>query len=161
MPYLVDGHNLIGAMPGLRLDDPNDEAKLIELLRRFCARTGRQVVVHFDRRAPGVENPATRGGLTVRFVAGSADAAIRQRLERLRGEAHNWTVVSSDREVQQAAERARAQVLNSQTFARQLAELGQPHGAGEKPEAPPSLAEIEELERQFRRRREPPSGDAP
>ena len=35
MLYLIDGHNLIGQMPGLSLDDPHDEAKLVERLKQL------------------------------------------------------------------------------------------------------------------------------
>ena len=38
-------------------------------------------------------------------------------------EAHNWTVVSSDREVQTAAQHVRAKILPAETFARQLMNL--------------------------------------
>ena len=50
MPLLVDGHNLIGQVPGLSLADADDEAQLVQLLRRYStAKRGRQVVVVFDR----------------------------------------------------------------------------------------------------------------
>lgn len=48
MHWLVDGHNLIGQMPNLRLSDTNDEAQLLEYLRRYRARTGHRLTVIFD-----------------------------------------------------------------------------------------------------------------
>jgi hypothetical protein len=36
MPFLIDGHNLIGALPDLDLDDPDDEARLVERLQRLA-----------------------------------------------------------------------------------------------------------------------------
>lgn len=49
MPLLVDGHNLIGQMPGLKLSDEDDEGELVMLLRRYStAKRSRQVVVVFD-----------------------------------------------------------------------------------------------------------------
>ena len=53
MPLLIDGHNLIGRLPDLRLDDPQDEAKLVARLRVYHARTGKRVTVVFDRGLPG------------------------------------------------------------------------------------------------------------
>jgi S-adenosylhomocysteine hydrolase len=32
MPYMIDGHNLIGKLPDISLDDPNDEALLVQKL---------------------------------------------------------------------------------------------------------------------------------
>ena len=34
MHYLIDGHNLIARVPGLSLADPDDEVKLLQLLKR-------------------------------------------------------------------------------------------------------------------------------
>jgi hypothetical protein len=68
MPYLIDGHNLIASIPGIDLEDPDDEIHLIVKLRTVCARTGKEIVVDFDRRAPGSESLSSTGELTVRFV---------------------------------------------------------------------------------------------
>ncbi|MBP1779822.1 MAG: hypothetical protein H6Q86_5833 [candidate division NC10 bacterium] len=105
MPYMIDGHNLIGAMPGHRLEDPDDEVNLIARLQKFCAASGKAATVYFDRRSPGRADPPRIGRLTVHFIAesSSADQAIRAHLRRLRGDARNWTVVSSDGEVAAAA----------------------------------------------------------
>ncbi len=122
MQWLIDGHNLIGQMPGLRLDDPDDEAKLVEHLRRYRARTGHRLTVIFD---PGqsYRSPETKkqGGLTIQFAAAgqTADQLIIQRLRRVENP-QEFRVVSSDRAVQQAAQQARVKVVNSAEFARQL-----------------------------------------
>ena len=42
MPVLIDGHNLIAKLPGIHLDDPDDEERLVERLRRYQARTGKR-----------------------------------------------------------------------------------------------------------------------
>lgn len=157
MPYLIDGHNLVPAL-GLRLDGPNDEAELIALLRRFAARTGKPVTVYFDRRAPGSSQPADAGGLSIRFVSrpDTADNAIRRHLSRLHAQAPNWTVVTSDREVQGRARQAGARVLSAPAFARRMQAAGRAESTGEKPEAQLSKAELAEMEREFARRRSGP-----
>ena len=53
MPILIDGHNLIGRLPDLRLDDPDDEAKLVLRLRAYAARTRKRITVVFDQGLPG------------------------------------------------------------------------------------------------------------
>lgn len=154
MPYLIDGHNLIAQMSTIRLDDPDDEAQLCAALRLFCSRTRGQATVYFDKGRRGAQDPARAGGLSVRFATPpqTADEAIRAHLGRLRGEARNWTVVSSDAEVRRAAEHAGARTLSSREFARQVEGAWQAPGS-EKPEATPSAGEVAYWERQFRHKR--------
>jgi predicted RNA-binding protein with PIN domain len=151
MPYLIDGHNLIGAMPGHRLADPDDEAALIAVLQRYFAASGTGATVYFDRRAPGRADPPRMGRLTIHFVAASssADRAIRAHLDRLRGEARNWTVVSSDGEVAAAARRAGARTLTSASFLRQLDGPSTQGPSAEKPESPLTSEENAALLREF------------
>lgn len=122
MPYIIDGHNLIGQMPDISLAELDDEQRLIELLQDFCNRHGRIAEVYFDNAPPGVPRARTYGRLTAYFTRSgkSADQAIFERLHRLGKEARNWTVVSSDRQVQAMAKAARAKILSSNEFARQL-----------------------------------------
>jgi hypothetical protein len=50
----------------------------------------------------------------------SADNAIRNRLNRLGKNARNWTVISSDRQVQAEARAVHAEVTSSDVFAAML-----------------------------------------
>jgi predicted RNA-binding protein with PIN domain len=155
MPYLIDGHNLIGALPGHDLRDPDDELKLVSVLRAFCASQRTQMTVYFDRGVPGRGNPPAGGGVTVRFVRppATADSAISRHLEHLGREAPNWVVVSSDASVAQAARRAGARPLSSSEFSRQLMNASAPPASPEKPEAPVEPEEVEAWEALFRSRR--------
>jgi predicted RNA-binding protein with PIN domain len=121
MPYLIDGHNLIPKL-GLRLDSIDDEMELIGILQEFCRLERKQLEVFFDG-AP-TPNAGTRklGTVTVHFVrlGTTADNAIRNRIKVLGKSAKNWTVVSSDRQVQAEARAAQAQVVSSDSFAKQL-----------------------------------------
>jgi hypothetical protein len=124
MPYLIDGHNLIGAFPGLDLSDPDDEHELLRILERFGLAVRRKAVVFFDRGRPD-RGPLTRAGSAVRahFVPPPrrADDAI---LDFLRGrrDARQYTVVSSDSEVRRRALRLGAKVVESAHFAGQVRE---------------------------------------
>jgi uncharacterized protein len=153
MPYLIDGHNLIPLL-GLRLSDPEDEAKLTLLLQRHFARTGRQGTVYFDRQAPGGASGTSSRHLAVRFIAPprTADDAMRAHLSRLKGEARNWVVVSNDQAIRRAAERAGAHWLSATEFAAVVRSARQ-EDMGEKPEASLSPSELSEFERLFRDRR--------
>lgn len=122
MPYLIDGHNLIGQMRDLSLDDPQDEAKLVERLKQFAARKGKRCVVVFDNGLPGgLSRDLSTSSVQVVFAHGgtTADAIIRERLRSL-PDPTNWTVVSADREISRAAERRRVTVIAPADFAAAL-----------------------------------------
>ena len=119
---IIDGHNLIPKIEELALRDPEDERKLIEMLQEYCRLQRKKAEVFFDNASPGQAGSQRYGLVTARFVRSNrtADDAIRDRLAQLKRSAHNWTVVSSDIQVQAAARRARAKVVSSDQFARQL-----------------------------------------
>lgn len=119
MPYLVDGHNLIPKV-GLRLDSPSDELELARLLQKFARLKREQVEAYFDGAPPGQAGTRNMGGIKMHFIrAGqTADSAIRARLNKMGNAAKQWIVVSSDREVQSAAQAVRAQFVSSESFAR-------------------------------------------
>lgn len=118
MPYLIDGHNLIPKL-GLRLDSMDDEMELIASLQEFCRREQKQAEVFFDGAPAPHAGTRKLGRVTAHFVrlGASADDAIRKRLKSLRKSARNWTVVSSDRQVQADAHASQAEVISSDTFA--------------------------------------------
>jgi predicted RNA-binding protein with PIN domain len=121
MPFLIDGHNLIPRI-GLRLDSLDDELELIRLLQEYCRLSRSQAEVYFDNAPAGQPSMQKHGKVTAHFVRrpGIADEAIRQRVAKLGASAKNWTVVSSDRRVQAEARAAKAKVLSSDEFARQV-----------------------------------------
>jgi predicted RNA-binding protein with PIN domain len=157
MPYLIDGHNLIAVTPGITLDDPDDEVRLIILVRTFCARRGKRAILYFDRAAPGTADPPPTGGVVAHFVSHprTADEAIRDHLVRLGREAKNWEVVSSDREVIDAARLAGARSIDSRTFAKEITFKSLvPEEESEKPISCPSNDEVAEWEKIFMKRKD-------
>jgi len=124
MPYLIDGHNLIPKL-GLRLDSIDDEMELVGILQEFCRRDHRQVEVYFDGAPAAQAGIRKLGTVTAHFVqrGKTADNAIRDRLKALGRSAKNWTVVSSDRQVQAEASARRAEVVSSDTFAAMLKQV--------------------------------------
>lgn len=152
MPFLIDGHNLIGAMPGISLTDLDDEQALIQHLAQFARRARRSIVVYFDRGSLLAPQISSVAGVKIHFVRPprTADDALRDHLVRLGREAPNWTVVSSDGEVRSAAQQAGARVLDSQAFASELATESKDVAEDDKPEPSLSPDEIEAWELLFR-----------
>lgn len=125
MPYLIDGHNLVAQTPGLSLADPDDEAKLAALVRRFCARQRRKAALIFDRGLPGGPSALSNGDVAVFFASDRHTTADDLLLNRIRDEKNpgGMIVVSSDQRIVQAARARRMTVLSSSEFGRQLANL--------------------------------------
>lgn len=158
---LIDGHNLIGQTPGLSLADPNDEQKLIVMLRQYAARRQARIVVVFDSgtasHAGGKSKELSGGGVTAIF-AGShtiADRILMERIRELR-KPGEWVVVSSDREVQQAAQQRKMNVWSSADFARRIGPSPQRDASAEPPTAKDSgltQSEVDEWLRLFKQER--------
>ncbi len=133
---MIDGHNLI-PKSGIRLEAADDELELITALQDFARRERAQIEVYFDGAPPGYAGSRRFGKITAHFVrlGSTADAAIKARLERLGNSARNWTVVSSDHQVRDAARRAHARSLRSEEFALRLREAAAKAGGEEGDEA--------------------------
>ena len=118
MPYLIDGHNLIPKL-GMHLDSVDDEMELTAILQEFCRLERKQVEVFFDGAPTPHAGTRKLGAVRAHFVrlGATADNAIRDRVKSLGKSARNWTVVSSDRQVQAEARAAQAEVISSDSFA--------------------------------------------
>lgn len=155
MNYLIDGHNLIGALPGFSLVDLDDEPRLISLLQEFSRLQRARVEVYFDGAPVG--SAATRSYGTVRayFVrqGRTADDTIASRLGKLGRQASTWTVVSSDRQVIAAARSLHARVLTAPQFIALIQDTRQLSAAEAKSkEQPPGDEEIAYWMHRFRAR---------
>ena len=154
MPYLIDGHNLIPKL-GLRLDSPDDEMELVAILQEFCRLERRQAEVYFD----GAPRASTRrlGAVTAHFVprTTNADNAIHNRVKKMGKSAKNWTVVSSDRQVQAESRAAQADIMSSDSFAMLLR---QARDTGSKPTEDRKLSrqEVDEWLKVFEQRKHKP-----
>ncbi len=143
MPILIDGHNLIGRLPTLSLQDPDDEEKLVRLLRSYRARTGKAITVVFDPgQASALAKSHRLGGIEVVFAShgSSADAVIARRVRRSRNP-RAWLVVTSDRKLASTVANLGARVQSADAFASAM-----PRPAEESPEwkdTPPTPEDVE------------------
>jgi predicted RNA-binding protein with PIN domain len=122
VPVLIDGHNLIGRLPALSLQDPHDEEKLVRLLTSYRARTGKAVTVVFD---PGevfhLAQTRRFGGIEVVFAphGSTADVVIARRVGSSRNP-RGWLVVTSDQRLVETVKRHGARVQSAEDFASAL-----------------------------------------
>lgn len=144
MPILIDGHNLIGQLPTLSLEDPDDEEKLVRLLKSYRARTGKAITVVFDPgRTSALAKSRRLGGIEVVFAphGSSADAVIARRVRRSQNP-RAWLVVTSDRKLAATVTRLGARVQSAEAFASAMSRPTE-----ESPEwrdTPPTPEEVEE-----------------
>jgi predicted RNA-binding protein with PIN domain len=117
MPYLIDGHNLIGQLPDISLDDPDDEAKLVQKLMAFVARTNKRCVVVFDNGLPGGRSRMSTGQVEVVFAnnRSNADRVMMERIQKAK-DPGQWIVVSNDNAVLFAAKQRKMKALKSAEF---------------------------------------------
>lgn len=151
MPFLIDGHNLIPKL-GLRLDNPDDEMELVRLLQDFARIRRQPVEVYFDGAPVGQAGTRKLGSIKAHFVrmGSTADAAIRRRLESMGKAAKNWTVVSSDREVQSAARVNHAAFLSAEEFRTLMRSALAVSPTAGREEKPLSSREVDEWLRIFK-----------
>jgi predicted RNA-binding protein with PIN domain len=155
MPYLIDGHNLIPKVPGMSLEEIDDEDLLVASLQVFCRVRRQKVEVFFDQAPPTRGGKRSAGSVVVHSVrqGKTADQAILERLEHLDKAAKNWTVVSSDRQVRAGARALGASLLSSEEFAALLMAAHRAAQADQKENpAPPGPDELDEWLRLFRNR---------
>lgn len=146
MTYMIDGHNLIGKLPDISLDDPNDEALLVQKLVGFTARTGKECLVVFDHGLPGGSSRMSTRNVQVVFASGrsSADRVMVERIYKIQ-DIKGWVIVTSDNDVMARARRRGMETLHSEEFARMLeAPPPKVEDAGEAIEVNLSAAEVDE-----------------
>ncbi|MBX0327219.1 NYN domain-containing protein [Oscillochloris sp. ZM17-4] len=155
MPILIDGHNLIGQMRSISLGDPDDEAQLVMILRKYATKKrGRKVVVIFDGGVYGHPDNLNGYGVEARFAKSpsDADSELIRRIRAVRRR-DEWHVVSSDNAVAGAARAQGVPVISAQEFARRLEALDAPRPSvsmrEKRNDRPLSKAEIAEWMRLF------------
>jgi predicted RNA-binding protein with PIN domain len=155
MTYIIDGHNLIPKIGGIDISDPDDEIQLIQVLQDFCRIRRKKVIVYFDQSPPGMAGVKKYGSVKAHFVrqGRTADDAIMEKLRKLGKRARNVVVVSSDRQVQQAARSAHAEVISSDTFAREWQSLISEEPSLDPRNRPLTEQELSEWEALFEQKR--------
>ncbi len=148
MPHLIDGHNLIASLPDIGMDDPDKEAKLVNLLKGWAAATKKKCTVVFDRGLPGGASRMGTSAVKVIFAAdqrSDADTLINRRISRAR-DRRGLTIVSSDGEIRSCANRYGVKIVGASAFAGQLRRKARSRDArGEEVNPVVTPAEVDEL----------------
>ena len=116
---VIDGHNLIPKVPGIRLQDAEDENALVDILNEYCRLSRTQVEVFFDGAPTPAPSPRKSGIAHVHFVRKglTADDAIIAYVRSHQQPDFMLTVVSSDHRIQAAVKGAGASTMTSEVFA--------------------------------------------
>lgn len=120
MNYLIDGHNLIGKLPDIKLSDPDDEAKLVlKLINWAAVGDNRRVIVVFDGGMPGIQWARFRSDqIKTVFVpkGDSADNWLIAFMKREIRDPRQFTLVTSDNVIVKVARRLNIKQVSSDQF---------------------------------------------
>jgi predicted RNA-binding protein with PIN domain len=121
---IIDGHNLIGKISSINLNEADDEMHLIKLLQVYCRVKQRSIEVYFDGAPPGYARKQQFGRVKANFIARqfNADDAIINQLQKLGHKARNTVIVTSDRRIQAQARSVQARVITAEEFATEVME---------------------------------------
>ncbi len=122
MRFIIDGHNLIGSgvFKDIRLDDENDEAKLVLRLQVMKTRSITEMTVVFDRGVlEGKSKELSRHGIDVVFARNprEADDII---ICRMQASGKDLIVVSNDAELRREARESNVKIWTSDQFLKHL-----------------------------------------
>jgi len=151
MTLLIDGHNLIGVMPGMSLADADDEWQLVVRLRTFAAAQRRPLTVVFDS-GQGVHADwrLSGGGVTVRFAPPGVEAdAVILDLLRSNPQPHEVTVVTNDHGLAGLVRAAGGEVRSATQFARMIAPPPSRASASDEPAVHPLDPAFADLYHEF------------
>lgn len=117
--WLIDGHNLIGQLQDLSLDDPYDEAKLTAAVRRYCMSSRTKATIIFDNGLPGgFSKQLSNSDVTVIFAPPrtQADTLLMRRAKEA-GNLKDLVLVTSDRRIARLAYAYGLETMASEEFA--------------------------------------------
>lgn len=166
--YIIDGHNLVGSglVPGISLDQEDDEWRLVQWLRARQPLLRQPIVVVFDGGIPGgISRGLSGGGVLVIFAASYRTKADKVILDKVREEViwQNVVVVTNDTVLRQAVRSLKARVLSLNEFMAQLSQRkhrGASHPKRLRTEPKLSKHEVEEWLRLFGAGRENKDGSS-
>jgi predicted RNA-binding protein with PIN domain len=121
--YLIDGHNLIGQLQDISLEDPQDEAKLTQAVRRYCMRARVKATIIFDNGiVGGVSRELSSYDVQVIFAPHGvqADGLLMRRAREhgtIKGNYGSMILVSSDRRITQLCFAYGIETMPSEEFA--------------------------------------------
>lgn len=109
-------------MPGLSLEDPDDEVKLTRMVKQLCMREKRAAILIFDGGLPGGISDLSTSDVKVIFASENHTSADDLIIRRINAEKNpqGLIVITSDQKIADAARRRRATVKSSAEFGRTL-----------------------------------------
>jgi predicted RNA-binding protein with PIN domain len=159
MPYLVDGSNLLGSTPGLRIERRGDRRKLVRLVLRSPSARRKGATFVFDGPPGAGPSRLSLGrGTEVRYAGprSDADSVIVRMMER--AERNHYVLVTDDRELRERAGILGIARLSCREFLgmlrREEREAREDESVEERPDRPLSEEEVDAWLDYFGRNRE-------
>jgi len=137
MSYLVDGHNMLGQIPGLTLESPADRQRLVRTLDGFARARRCRITVVFDGDPPARWKEEMQFGRVRVLHSGrgrSADDSILAAIRRSRAPG-DIMLVTSDRALYERGRHLGAKALLGHKFRERIASAaGNAERSAEKPD---------------------------
>ncbi len=119
LTWLIDGHNLIGQLQDIDLDDPQDEAKLTMAVKTYCMRGRCKATIIFDNGiVGGVSRELSSFDVQVIFAPPrtQADNLLMRRAKEI-GNMKDTILVTSDGRILRLAHAYGMETMTSEEFA--------------------------------------------
>jgi len=130
MPVIIDGNNLIGSSPDIRLSEPGAREKIMHLLENYQNRKKCNLIIVFDGEPDThTHNNVLKEKLTViyPFYGNTADDEIKRLLDSY-NDFKDVILVSSDSDLKSFAKEKGAKIINSIEFYFELKRIYREHG---------------------------------
>jgi len=147
MPHLVDGNNLLGLGPDMRVKDPGARGRLVTQLAAFARARRSRVTVVFDGEISEGSGATEQhlGDVTVVFAGRSTDAdRVILKILDASNDPAGFILVTSDRALGNAARHRRARIVTSLRFRRELVVVGPSQDSSEGKLTPEQIKDWED-----------------
>lgn len=118
---IIDGHNLIGAMKNLNLNDPNAKEKLLKILDKYQKILNCKIIVVFDCKTNYSYELGRYENIDIYYpsVNESADDIIKHLIDKKRNR-YEISIISSDNEIKNYAKKMRVSNQSSNSFIKEI-----------------------------------------
>lgn len=114
---IIDGHNLIGASPNIKLSDRNAKEKLLDVLNQYQLKTNHKIIVVFDGVGYGGYEITSFENIVINYPSSgqTADDIIINYINQYSTD-ESVKIISSDKKIIKSAKNNRLTSIDSDNY---------------------------------------------